>query len=96
MELILKICHMCVFFCGDALKTKRDLKLHDDRHIGLSKYSCCEKLFSRKEALTRHMRVFVKCSVHWNTRQHVLFRICHQNRFDKTPKKRGTSRKIQV
>ncbi|KAH3863492.1 hypothetical protein DPMN_026481 [Dreissena polymorpha] len=57
--------HVCRF-CGDALKTKWGLKLHEDRHLGLSKYSCCDKQFSRKEDLTRHM-----CSVHGETKEHV-------------------------
>ncbi|KAH3863405.1 hypothetical protein DPMN_026392 [Dreissena polymorpha] len=52
--LFYKMSHVCRF-CGDALKTKWGLKLHEDRHLGLSKYSCCDKQFSRKEDLTRHM-----------------------------------------
>ncbi|KAH3860192.1 hypothetical protein DPMN_023084 [Dreissena polymorpha] len=61
----------CVSFLRRGPQNHVGLKRHEDRHRGLSKYSCCEKQFSTKEDLTRHM-----CSAHGDTRQHVCPTCC--------------------
>ncbi|KAH3699358.1 hypothetical protein DPMN_074314 [Dreissena polymorpha] len=42
-------------FSGDPLKTTWGLKRHEERHRGLSKYSCCEKQLSTKDHIHAYM-----------------------------------------
>lgn len=55
-----KICHNCGV-CGKQFEYFRDMKLHEQIHFGLKRFTCalCSKVFGRGYHLSRHL-----CNVH--------------------------------